>query len=101
MDPKVKYSKKGQKKVKRTAAQSHYKKKNPLYPVEKWDEAFKLQVRNASLTLGEAKWTLGRISTKTGIPKSMLGYCFDQTKTTMRRMTKTFPSIGLNVPIKF
>ena len=55
MGPKVKYSKKGHKKVKRTPAQSHYKKENLLYPAEKWDEAFQLRVRNASLILGEPK----------------------------------------------
>ena len=32
MGPKIKYSKKGWKKVKRTPAQSHYKEKNLLYP---------------------------------------------------------------------
>ena len=67
MSPKVKYSNKGQKKVKWTPAQSHYKRKNLLYPAEKWDKAFKLRARNAGLTPGEAKWTLERISTKTGI----------------------------------
>ena len=84
MGPKVKYSKKGQKKVKRTPAQSHYKKENLLYQAKKWDEAFELRARNPSLTLGEPKWTLERISTKTGIPKSMLGYCFDEKKTTRK-----------------
>ena len=84
MGPKVKYSNKGRKKVKRTPAQSHYKKKNLLYPAEKSDEAFKLRVRNASLALGEPKWTLDRISTKTGIRKSMLGHRFDEKKTTRK-----------------
>ena len=77
---KVKYSKKGQKKVRRSPAQSHYKKKNLLYPAKKWGEAFELRVRNASFTLGEPKWTQERISTKTGIPKSMLGHYFDEKK---------------------
>ena len=81
MGPKVKYSNKGQKKVKRTPSQSHYKKKNLLYPAEKWDEAFELRARNASLALREPKWTLERISTKSGISKSMLGHCFDEKKT--------------------
>ena len=84
MGPKVKYSKKGQKKVKRTPAQSHYRKKDLLYPAKKWGEAFELKVRSASLTPGEAKWTLERISTLTGIPKSMLGHHFDEKKTTRK-----------------
>ena len=84
MGPKVKYSNKGRKKVKRTPAQSHYKKKNLLYPAKKWDQAFKLRVRNASLAPGEPKWTLERISKKTGIPKSMLGHGFDNKKTTRK-----------------
>ena len=84
MGPKVKYSNKGWKKVKRTPAQSHYKKKNLLYPAKKWDQAFELRVRNASLAQGEAKWTLERISTKTGIPKSTLGHHFDEKKTTRK-----------------
>ena len=41
-------------------------------------------MRNASLTPGEPKWTLERISTKTGIPKSMLGHRFDEKKTTRK-----------------
>ena len=84
MGPKVKYSKKGQKKVKRTPAQSHYQKKNLLYPAEMWDQAFELRVRNASLAPGEAKWTLERISKETGIPKSTLGHHFDEKKTTRK-----------------
>ena len=84
MGPKIKYSNKGQKKVKRSAAQSHYKKKNLLYPAEKWDEAFELQARNASLAPGEPKWTLERISAKTGIPKSTLGHRSDEKKTTRK-----------------
>ena len=80
MGPKVKYSQKGRKKVKRTPAQSHYQK-NLLYPAEMCHQAFELRVRNASLALGEAKWTLERISKETGIPKSMLGHRFDEKKT--------------------
>ena len=49
-----------------------------------WDQAFELRVRNASLALGEAKWTLERISKATGIPKSMLGHRFDEKKTTRK-----------------
>ena len=84
MGPKIKYSNKGQKKVKRTPGQSHYKKKDLLYPAEKWDKAFELRARNASLTPGGPKWTLERISAKTGIPKSMLGHHFDDKKTTRK-----------------
>ena len=49
-----------------------------------WDEAFELRVKNASLTLGEAKWTLERTSKETGIPKSTLGHHFDEKKTTRK-----------------
>ena len=84
MGPKIKYSNKGQKKVKRSAAQSHYKKKNLLYPAKKWDETFELRARNASLAPGEPKWTLERISAKTGIPKSTLGHRFDEKKNTRK-----------------
>ena len=49
-----------------------------------WDQAFELRARNASLTPGEAKWTLERISKETGIPKSTLGHCFDEKKTTRK-----------------
>ena len=41
-------------------------------------------MRNASLAPGEAKSTLERISAKTGIPKSTLGHCFDEKKTTRK-----------------
>ena len=84
MGPKVKFSQKGRKKVKRIPTQSHYKKKNLLYPAEMWDQAFELRARNASLAPGEAKWTLERISKVTGIPKSMLGHRFDDKKTTRK-----------------
>ena len=73
MGPKVKYSQKGRKKVKTTPGQSHYKKKNLHYAAKMWDQAFELRARNASLTPGEAKWTLERISKETGIHKSPLG----------------------------
>ena len=49
-----------------------------------WDQAFELRARNASLTPGEAKWTLERISKATGIPKSMLEHHFDDKKTTRK-----------------
>ena len=39
---------------------------------------------NSSLALVEPKWTLERISTKTGILKSMLGHHFDEKKTTRK-----------------
>ena len=42
-------------------------------------EAFALRARNLNLSSDE-KWTLDRISEKTGIPRSTLGHRFDETK---------------------
>ena len=84
MGPKVKFSKKGRKKTKRSAAQSHAKQKNLQYPAEKWEEAFSLRARNANLGPDEKKWTLARISEKTGIPRSTLGHRFDSSKSSRK-----------------
>ena len=84
MGPKVKFSKKGCKKTKRSAPQSHAKQKNLQYPAEKWEEAFALRARNLNLGPDEKKWTLDRISDKTGIPRSTLGHRFDETKPTRK-----------------
>ena len=84
MGPKVKFSKKGHKKHKRSPAQSHAKQKNLQYPAEKWEEAFALRVRNSNLSPDEKKWTLDRISEKTGIPRSTLGHRFDEMKTSRK-----------------
>ena len=84
MGPKVKFSKKGHKKTKRSAVQSHAKQKNLQYPVEKWVEAFALRARNPNLGPDEKKWTLDRISEKTGIPRSTLGHRFDEMKPTRK-----------------
>ena len=80
MGPKVKFSKKGYKKTKHSAAQSHTKQKNLQYPMEKWEEAFSLRARNVNLGPDKKKWTLARISEKTGIPRSTLGHRFDSSK---------------------
>ena len=53
MGPKVKFSKKGHKKTKHSAAQSHAKQKNMQYPAEKWEEAFSLRARNANVSPDE------------------------------------------------
>ena len=79
MGLKVKFLKKGHKKTKHSAAQSHVKQKNLQYTAEKWVEAFALRARNSNLSSDE-KWTLDRISEKTGIPRSTLGHRFDETK---------------------
>ena len=84
MGPKVKFSKKGRKKTKHSAAQSHAKQKNLQYPAEKWEEVFSLRVRNANLGPDEKKWTLARISEKTGIPRSTLGHRFDSSKSSRK-----------------
>ena len=84
MGPKVKFSKKGHKKAKRSASQSHAKQKNLQYPAEKWEEAFALRARNSNLGPDEKKWTLDRISEKTGIPRYTLGHRFDTTKTSRK-----------------
>ena len=84
MGPKVKFSKKGRKRSKRSPNQSHYKSKNQQYPAEMWDKAFELRARNANLGPDEKKWTLDRISEKTGIPRSTLGHRFDEKKTTRK-----------------
>ena len=80
MGPKVKFSKKGCKKTKHSAAQSHAKQKNLQYPAEKWVEAFALRARNSNLGPDEKKWTLDRISERTGIPRSTLGHRSNETK---------------------
>ena len=82
--PKVKFSKKGRKKTKHSAAQSHTKQKNLQYPAEKWEEAFSLRVRNANFGPDEKQWTLARISDKTGIPRSTLGHRFDSSKSSRK-----------------
>ena len=82
--PKVKFSKKGHKKTKCSASQSHIKQKNPQYPAEKWEEAFALRARNSNLSPDVKKWTLDRISEKTGIPRPTLGHRFDETKPTRK-----------------
>ena len=84
MGPKVKFSKKGCKKTKHSAAQSHTKQKNLQYPVEKWVETFALRTRNLNLSPYEKKWTLDRISDKTGIPRSTQGHRFEETKMTRK-----------------
>ena len=84
MGPKVKFSKKGHKKTKCSPGQSHAKQKNLQYPAEKWVEAFALRARNSNLGPDEKKWTLNRISERTGIPRSTLGHRFDQTKTSRK-----------------
>ena len=43
-----------------------------------------MRVRNLNLGTGKKKWTLDRISEKTGIPRSTLGHRFDMTKTTRK-----------------
>ena len=83
MGPKVKFSKKDHKKTKRSASQSHAKQKNLQYPAEKWEEAFALRARNSNLGPDE-KWTLDRISEKTGIPRSTQGHRFDKMKTSRK-----------------
>ena len=45
---------------------------------------FSLRVRNANLGPDEKKWTLARISEKTGIPRSTLGHRFDETTTSRK-----------------
>ena len=54
------------------------------YAAEKWEEAFALRARNSNLGPDEKKWTLDRISEKTGIPRSTLGHRFDETKMTRK-----------------
>ena len=83
MGPKVKCSKKGPKKNKHSPRQSHAKQKNLQYPAEKWVEAFALRARNSNLSPDE-KWTLDRISERTGIPRSTLGHRFNETKTSRK-----------------
>ena len=84
MGSKVKFSKKGCKKTKHSAAQSHAKQKNLQYATEKWEEAFALRARNLNLGPDQKKWTLDRISEKTGIPRLTLGHRFDTTKPTRK-----------------
>ena len=84
MGPKVKFSKKGRKKTKRSPGQRYAKQKNLQYPAEKWVEAFALRVRNLNLSPDEKKWTLDRISERTGIPRSTLGHRFGETKTSRK-----------------
>ena len=81
MPPKVKFSKKGRKKMHRVASQSHKHCKNQQYDAAMWEKAFELRRLNETLEKGEKKWTLDAISEKTGIPKSTLGHRFNSEKT--------------------
>ena len=85
MPPKIKFSKKGRKKVHRTAEQSHKGQKNQQYDPKKWQEAFDLRKLNETMAPGDPKWTLDRIAEKTGIPKSTLGHRFNAEKTGERQ----------------